>query len=65
MASIAEVRLWGRRIAAVYRDDGSDVAAFEYDPAFVGSRIEVSNLIRSALWLESPPAEPTRRKARP
>lgn len=56
MASIAEVRLWGRRIAAVYLDDGSDVAAFEYDPAFVGSGIEV---------LDFPRAESARRKPRP
>ncbi len=42
MATIAEVRLWGRRIAAVSLDDGSDVAAFQYDPQFAASGIEVS-----------------------
>ena len=45
MATIAEVRLWGRRIAAVSRDDGSDVAAFQYDPEFAASGIEVSPIV--------------------
>lgn len=44
MATLAEVRLWGRRIAAVSLEDDSDVAAFQYDPAFAGSGIEVSPL---------------------
>lgn len=42
MATIAEVRLWGRRIAAASLDDANGVAAFQYDPEFVRSGIEVS-----------------------
>jgi len=45
MSSIAEVRLWGRTIGAVSLGDGDEVAAFEYDPAFVRSGIEVSPLV--------------------
>ncbi len=45
MSSIAEVRLWGRTIGAVSLAAGDDVAAFEYDPAFVRSSIEVSPLV--------------------
>jgi serine/threonine-protein kinase HipA len=44
MGTLAEVRLWGSRIGAVFLDDGSEVAAFEYDSAFVGSAIQVSPL---------------------
>jgi serine/threonine-protein kinase HipA len=44
MTSVAEVRLWGRSIAAVSLADGSDVAAFEYEPAFTRSGIEVAPL---------------------
>jgi serine/threonine-protein kinase HipA len=44
MSSLAEVRLWGSRIAAVLLDDGNEVAVFEYDPDFVRSGIEVSPL---------------------
>jgi serine/threonine-protein kinase HipA len=42
MSPPAEVRLWGRRIGAVFLDEGSDSAIFEYEPAFVDSGIEVS-----------------------
>ena len=42
MATVAEVRLWGRTIAAVSLEDGQSVAAFQYEPAFVGSAIEVA-----------------------
>jgi serine/threonine-protein kinase HipA len=45
MSSVIEVRLWGRTIGAVSLADGSDVASFEYDPAFVDSGIEVSPLV--------------------
>lgn len=45
MATIAEVRLWGRRIAAVSLNEASDVAAFQYDPEFVRSGIEVSPIV--------------------
>jgi serine/threonine-protein kinase HipA len=41
---IAEVRLWGRTIGAVTMDDGRDYAAFQYDPGFAGSGIEISPL---------------------
>ena len=42
---IAEVRLWGRRIGAVSMDDGQEVAAFQYDPEFAGSGIEIAPLM--------------------
>ena len=45
MATIAEVRLWGRRIAAVSLDEATGVAAFQYDPEFAQSGIEVSPLV--------------------
>ena len=45
MATIAEVRLWGRRIAAVSLDEPTDAAAFQYDPDFARSGIEVSPLV--------------------
>ena len=44
MSTIAEVRLWGRTIGAVALEAGNDVAAFEYDPAFAQSGIEISPL---------------------
>src|SRR4030066_2501584 len=44
MSTVAEVRLWGRTIGAVLLDEGKDVAAFEYAPAFAGSGIEISPL---------------------
>lgn len=40
--TLAEVRLWGRTIGAVSIEDGSPFAAFQYDPAFARSGIEVS-----------------------
>ena len=45
MTTVAEVRLWGRTIGAVSLEDGSDVAAFEYEPAFRRSGIEVSPIV--------------------
>ena len=42
MTSVAELRLWGRTIGAVSLLDGEDIAAFEYDPSFAQSGIEVS-----------------------
>ncbi len=42
MPTIAEVRLWGRRIAAVSLDETTAVAAFQYDPDFARSGIEVA-----------------------
>jgi len=45
LPGIAEVRLWGRNIGAVTLADGDDVAAFQYDPAFARSGIEISPLV--------------------
>ena len=42
--SLAEVRLWGRTIGAVSLPEAGDVAAFEYDPAFATSGIQVAPL---------------------
>jgi len=42
---IARVELWGRTIGAVAIEPGRDVAAFQYDPAFAASGIEVSPLV--------------------
>ena len=39
------MRLWGRRIGAVSLEEGREVAAFEYDPEFVRSGIELSPLV--------------------
>lgn len=45
MTTVAEVVLWGRRIGAVALEDGQTHAAFQYDPQFVGSGIELSPLV--------------------
>jgi len=42
---IAEVRLWGRTIGAVSHTGRRRAAAFQYDPAFAASGIEVSPLV--------------------
>lgn len=42
---IAEVKLWGRTIGAVSHAEGRDVAAFQYDPHFVTSGIELSPVV--------------------
>ncbi len=42
MAAVAEVRLWGRTIGAASIEDGAPAAAFQYDPAFVASAIQLS-----------------------
>ena len=42
---IAEVRLWGRSIGAVSQAPDGDVAAFQYDPAFAASGIEIAPLV--------------------
>ena len=44
MPTVAEVRLWGRRIAAVSLEDDATVAEFQYDPAFAQSNIQVAPL---------------------
>ncbi len=41
---IAKVRLWGRTIGAVSLEEGREVAAFQYDPQFARSGIELSPL---------------------
>ena len=43
--SLAEVKLWGRTIGAVSLAEGNGYAAFQYDPAFARSGIEVSPLM--------------------
>jgi len=40
--SIAEVRLWERRIGAVAWDNKKNIANFEYEPSFIKSGIEIS-----------------------
>ena len=45
MSTVAEVKLWGRTIGAVSLNEGAEIAAFEYDPAFTGSGIEISPLM--------------------
>lgn len=42
---IARVELWGRTIGAVSLEPGNEVAAFQYDPDFVRSGIEVAPLV--------------------
>ena len=42
---IARVRLWGRTIGAVTVEEGRDHAAFQYDPRFAASGIELSPLV--------------------
>jgi serine/threonine-protein kinase HipA len=44
VSTVAEVRLWGRTIGAVSLEDGAQFAAFEYQPAFAASGIEVAPL---------------------
>lgn len=45
MTTVAKVKLWGTTIGAVALEDGKQVASFQYDPAFVGSGIEVAPLM--------------------
>jgi serine/threonine-protein kinase HipA len=42
LATVAEVRLWGRTIGAVSLEEGARICAFQYDPAFLASGIELS-----------------------
>jgi serine/threonine-protein kinase HipA len=42
MATVAEVRLWGRAIGAVSLEEGARASAFQYDPAFLVSGIELA-----------------------
>ncbi|MEP7243410.1 MAG: HipA domain-containing protein [Gammaproteobacteria bacterium] len=45
MTSLAEVRLWGRRIGAASLEDGAAHAAFQYDPEFATSGIQIAPLM--------------------
>ena len=45
MTTLAEVRLWGRRIGAVSLLDGESIAGFQYDPDFLSSGIQVAPLM--------------------
>jgi len=42
VATVAEVRLWGQTIGAVSLEDGGRTAAFQYEPGFLASGIELS-----------------------
>jgi serine/threonine-protein kinase HipA len=42
MATVAAVRLWGRSIGAVSLEEGAHTSAFQYDPTFLASGIELS-----------------------
>lgn len=44
MTTLAEVRLWGSSIGAVSLGEGEQVAAFQYDPAFIASGMQLSPL---------------------
>ena len=43
--TLAKVRLWGRTIGAASLQDGDQVAAFQYDPRFLSSGIQVAPLM--------------------
>ncbi len=40
--SLAEVRMWGTRVGAVSWDAASSLGAFEYDPAFLPSGVQIA-----------------------
>ncbi len=42
--NLAEIRLWGRTIGAVSEEPGAGPAAFQYDPDFAGSGIQIAPL---------------------
>ncbi len=44
MSATAEVHLWGTAVGYVALDEGEEYARFEYDPAFLGSGIELAPL---------------------
>ncbi|MCR8826958.1 type II toxin-antitoxin system HipA family toxin [Pseudosulfitobacter koreensis] len=44
MATRADVHLWGRRIGAVLWDDRRSIGTFEYEKAFISSKIEIAPL---------------------
>jgi serine/threonine-protein kinase HipA len=45
MTTVAEVKMWGRTIGAISLADDGEIAAFEYEPTFAGSGIEISPLM--------------------
>jgi serine/threonine-protein kinase HipA len=45
VSAVAEVRLWGRSIGAVSLEEDARTAAFQYDPAFLTSGIELSPIL--------------------
>ena len=45
MSAVAEVRLWGRTIGAVSLEEGARIAAFQFDPEFLASGIELSPIL--------------------
>jgi serine/threonine-protein kinase HipA len=45
VAAVAEVRLWGRTIGAVSLEENTRIAAFQYDPAFIASGVELSPIV--------------------
>src|ERR1700722_367032 len=45
MATVTEVRLWGRTIGALSLEDGERTAAFQYAPAFARSEIQLAPLL--------------------
>jgi serine/threonine-protein kinase HipA len=45
VSAVAEVRLWGRSIGAVSLEEGARIAAFQYDPEFLTSGIELSPML--------------------
>lgn len=53
--TLAEIRLWGRTIGAVSLDDGGRFAAFQYDPAFAASGIEIAPVAMPLSNGERPP----------
>ncbi len=42
MTTVAEVRLWGNTIGAVSLEENQDIAAFQYEPSYIESEIELS-----------------------
>ena len=60
---VIEVRIWGRTVGAVARDPALDYYAFEFDPAFVRSGIELAPLTMPLAAAREPfafPALPSR-----
>ncbi len=47
--SVAEVRLWGRRIGADSLSEGETGAAFPSDPAVLGSGIELAGCLSAVM----------------